>query len=65
MFYVKGDLELYESYAIYRKGQEFIDPNTNEVLANNTQLVGCRAEYLGRVMLQTDVPAASVKLEQE
>jgi hypothetical protein len=60
--YVKGDLELYESYAIYRKGQEFIDPNTNEVLANNTQLVA-----VGRVFRKGDVAngvPASVKLEQ-
>ena len=60
--YVKGDLELYESYAIYRKGQEFIDPNSNEVLANNTQLVA-----VGRVFRKGDVAngvPASVKLEQ-
>lgn len=60
--YVKGDLELYESYAIYRKGQEFVDPNTNEVLANNTQLVA-----VGRVFRKGDVAngvPSSVKLEQ-
>lgn len=38
--YVKGDLERSRHYAIYRKGEAYIDPNSNEVLAHEAVLVG-------------------------
>ncbi|MFT6789351.1 MAG: LysM repeat protein [Pseudoalteromonas rhizosphaerae] len=60
--YVKGELKLHESYAIYRKGEAYVDPQTNEVLANKAQLVA-----VGRVFRKGDIAngvPASVKIEQ-
>ncbi|NMM42490.1 LysM peptidoglycan-binding domain-containing protein [Pseudoalteromonas arctica] len=60
--YVKGELKLHESYAIYRKGDTYVDPQTHEVLANKAQLVA-----VGRVFRKGDIAngvPASVKVEQ-
>ncbi|MGB0842493.1 MAG: LysM peptidoglycan-binding domain-containing protein, partial [Pseudoalteromonas shioyasakiensis] len=59
--YVKGDLTLNEAYGVYRKGNDLVDPNTNEVLANKAELVAIvRAFRSGDV--ENGVPA-SVKVE--
>ena len=61
ILYVKGNLNLNEAYGVYRKGNELVDPNTNEVLANKAELVAIvRAFRSGDV--EHGVPA-SVKIE--
>ncbi|MBE0364519.1 hypothetical protein PULV_a2228 [Pseudoalteromonas ulvae UL12] len=40
ILYVKGDLVRSQFYGIYRKGAEFIDPESQEVLAHKAKLVG-------------------------
>ncbi|MEJ6498112.1 MULTISPECIES: LysM domain-containing protein [Pseudoalteromonas] len=59
--YVKGDLHLNEAYGVYRKGNDLVDPKTNEVLANKAELVAIvRSFRSGDVA--NGVPA-SVKVE--
>ncbi|WP_462169379.1 LysM peptidoglycan-binding domain-containing protein [Pseudoalteromonas lipolytica] len=61
ILYVKGDLNLNEAYAVYRKGSELIDPTSQEVLANKAELVAIvRAFRSGDVA--NGIPA-SVKIE--
>ena len=38
--YVNGDLDIAKSYAVYEKGDEVIDPETDEVLGRHMVLVG-------------------------
>ena len=39
ILYIRGDLELGASYGIYRKGKQYIDPETEELLGYETILV--------------------------
>lgn len=60
--YIKGNLQQFAAYAVYRKGQEYIDPSTNDVLANKAELVAVvRATRSGDV--EQGVPA-SAKVEK-
>ncbi|WP_404341607.1 LysM peptidoglycan-binding domain-containing protein [Pseudoalteromonas mariniglutinosa] len=61
VLYIKGDLNLHEAYGVYRQGKAYVDPNTNDVLANKAELVAIvRTFRAGDV--KKGVPA-SVKIE--
>lgn len=64
--YIKGNLTLGQAYAIYQKGEEIIDPDTQEVLGNHAVLVGT-GKTLREGDIENNIPATlyldSVKRE--
>jgi len=64
--YVNADLEVAQSYAIYDKGEEIFDPETDDSLGFYVNLVGT-AQVLKRGDIENDIPSTlhvgSVKRE--
>lgn len=61
IIYVKGDLERSKYYGIYRKGDPYIDPETDEVLAYETILVGTARAFREGDVKNAEPASARVK----
>lgn len=59
--YVKGDLERSRFYGVYRKGDAYVDPTTEEVLAHEAILVGTAKAF--RTGDMENAVAASARLK--
>jgi hypothetical protein len=61
ILYIKGDLKLHQAYAIYHKGQPYLDPKTGKELASRAIYVGmARAFRTGDI---ANGKPASVRVE--
>lgn len=61
ILYINGDLKLNQAYAIYHKGEPYVDPKTNTALANKASFVGV-VRVFRRGDITNGVPA-SVRVE--
>jgi hypothetical protein len=61
ILYINGDLKLNQAYAIYHKGEPYVDPKTKTVLANKASYVGV-ARVFRRGDVSKGVPS-SVRVE--
>ena len=61
ILYINGDLKLNQAYAIYHKGEPYVDPKTNTELANKASFVGV-VRVFRRGDITNGVPA-SVRVE--